>query len=215
MISLLGIGNQSINCSSTGPIGLSTSSPFVDVNICVTSVDSVLITGPSGIGKTSFLRVLAGLWPTHKEASLDSEPSLHVHLPAEQLRYLPQRPYLPPCLPGFLTQLLPEELLVPPPWPSPDCARALRFVYLLIFASNPPHLTSPDAVVVRGGCAEGCGGCCIMGTGKFLCFRCIPGWKRPRHDSLVGASRRSSFSAFFTGKQKRGDSVMLKNGPIC
>lgn len=49
--------------------------------------ECVLVSGPTGCGKTSLFRICAGLWPIEAEL---------VRLPArKQTIYIPQRPYLP------------------------------------------------------------------------------------------------------------------------
>jgi putative ATP-binding cassette transporter len=58
-----------------------------EVNLTVAPGDRVLVTGPTGAGKSTLFRALAGIWPFG-----DGQ----VHVPAQaRLLFLPQRPYLP------------------------------------------------------------------------------------------------------------------------
>ncbi|MEM9804790.1 MAG: ABC transporter ATP-binding protein/permease [Cyanobacteria bacterium P01_D01_bin.56] len=64
-----------------------------DLSFALPSQKSLLIVGPSGIGKSSLLRAIAGLWQTGDGIITCPEP----------IAFLPQRPYLPP---GSLQQQL-------------------------------------------------------------------------------------------------------------
>jgi putative ATP-binding cassette transporter len=58
-----------------------------DMNLSVAPGERVLISGPTGAGKSTLFRALAGIW---------SFGSGQVHVPADaRLLFLPQRPYLP------------------------------------------------------------------------------------------------------------------------
>ena len=58
-----------------------------DLSLSVEPGEHVLISGPTGIGKSTLFRALAGIWPFGKG---------QIHVPAgARLLFLPQRPYLP------------------------------------------------------------------------------------------------------------------------
>jgi len=58
-----------------------------NINADLTHGNDYLIKGPSGIGKSTFVRTLAGIWPFAKGS---------VSLPKEQkVMFIPQRPYMP------------------------------------------------------------------------------------------------------------------------
>ena len=57
-----------------------------NVNVVVTAKEPLLIVGPSGSGKSSILRVIAGLW--------DSGKGVVVRPDVKDILFLPQRPYM-------------------------------------------------------------------------------------------------------------------------
>ncbi|WP_298642928.1 ABC transporter ATP-binding protein/permease [uncultured Cardiobacterium sp.] len=57
-----------------------------NLNLHATAPERLLLDGASGIGKTTLLRTLAGIWPHYRG---------HYRLPARGILTLPQRPYLP------------------------------------------------------------------------------------------------------------------------
>lgn len=85
----LSIHNLTIVSPDAGKLLLHT------LSVTVATGQSLLITGASGLGKTSLLRVIAGLWQLGSGTIARPERS--------HLLFLPQRPYL---IPGSLRQQL-------------------------------------------------------------------------------------------------------------
>jgi vitamin B12/bleomycin/antimicrobial peptide transport system ATP-binding/permease protein len=67
-----------------------------DLSLALNPTESLVIVGPSGVGKSSLLRAIAGIWQTG-EGSI-SRPNL------EEMMFLPQRPYM--ILGSLRSQLL-------------------------------------------------------------------------------------------------------------
>jgi len=57
-----------------------------DINLTFTKGNHTLITGPTGSGKSTLTRVMAGLWPYGKGS---------IRVPATSFLFLPQKPYMP------------------------------------------------------------------------------------------------------------------------
>jgi vitamin B12/bleomycin/antimicrobial peptide transport system ATP-binding/permease protein len=60
---------------------------IADVTLSLTRGDTALLSGPSGVGKSTLVRALAGIWPFGRG---------QIHVPRDaRLLFLPQKPYLP------------------------------------------------------------------------------------------------------------------------
>lgn len=83
---------------------------LTDLNLRLLPGDSLLVRGRSGVGKTTMLRAVAGLWPYVRGTVLRPD--------GDRALFLPQRPYLP-------LGSLREALYYPAPASSGDAAAAV------------------------------------------------------------------------------------------
>ena len=89
-------GDATVNAISLSSVDIVTPAGkclAADLSLTVSPQQSLMVTGMTRSGKTSFFRVVAGLWPIHGENASLSRP------PRKQLVLLPQKPY---CVSGTL-----------------------------------------------------------------------------------------------------------------
>ena len=91
---------------------------------------NVLVVGPSGVGKTSVFRVLAGLWPTTTGVIVPRPGTAG----RRHMCFLPQTPY---CPLGSLVDLL--------TYPGSDCGLSQSHLCTLLASTDLEHLLVRDA----------------------------------------------------------------------
>ncbi|KAG5445868.1 ATP-binding cassette sub- D member 4 [Clonorchis sinensis] len=116
-----------------------------DLNLTIRKDEPLLITGPSGVGKTALLRVLADLWPALAADQGRPERSFFYRSPRFTYVYVPQQAFVPSngSCPSELFNLLDLADTDQLTW-DPH-VRALHLAYLLLTLSDTP--SQPNAQV--------------------------------------------------------------------
>uniref|UniRef100_A0A183B326 ABC transporter domain-containing protein n=1 Tax=Echinostoma caproni TaxID=27848 RepID=A0A183B326_9TREM len=117
----------------------------LDLSIDITVTEPLVITGPSGVGKTALLRVLADLWP-----GLSAYFYRASHI---QTMFVPQKPFVPCAFacPSRLFNVLDMDQACHPAPGQQSCSpetddryRALHLAYLLLSVVEVPNLAQED-----------------------------------------------------------------------
>ncbi|KAA0198156.1 hypothetical protein FBUS_07263 [Fasciolopsis buskii] len=118
-----------------------------DLNLTVCLNRPLLISGPSGVGKTALLRVLANLWPAiGRTQTGDKRRSCFYRSPQINILFVPQRPFFPSAFacPYELFTVLNDdfdrELVEQTLTSGTDAAfRGLHLTYLLLTVAQLPY----------------------------------------------------------------------------